>query len=168
MIDDILTLEADNQNNWYWYIDASFIAHSDIKSHAQSIFTLGKGYISGSSTNQKINLRSTTESELIAMDDKIAKVIWSKRFIKCQGFKINLNIIYQDNTSTLKLMNNRKLSSGKRTRYLNIQLFYITDLIERNECYSKYYSTEDIIADYMSKPLIGAQYKRLRKQILNN
>ena len=167
-IDDVLTLEADDHNNLYWYIDASFAVHPDMKSHTGSVFTLGKGCISGSSTKQKINSRSTTESELIAVDDKIAKVIWSQRFIECQGFKSNLNIIYQDNTSTLKLMNNGKLSSGKRTRHFDIRLFYVTDLIERNECYGKYCPTEDMIADYMSKPLVGAQYKRLKKLILNN
>ena len=65
-------------------------------------------------------------------------------------------------------MNNGKLSSGKRTRHFDIRLFYVTDLIERNECYGKYCPTEDMIADYMSKPLVGAQYKRLKKLILNN
>ena len=104
-----------------------------------------------------------TESELIAVDNKITKVIWSKRSIKYQGFKINLNIIYQDNISTLKLMNNRKLSLGKRTKHFNICLFYVTNSIEQNKYYSKYYPTEDMIVDYMSKPLVGAQYKRLRK-----
>ena len=125
-----MTLEADNHNNLYWYIDTSFTAHLGIKSYAGSVFTLGKGCISRSSTKQKINSRSTTESELTAVDDKIAKVIWSKRFIECQGFKVNLNIIYQDNTSTLKLMNNGKLSSGKRTRHFDMRLFYVNDLIE--------------------------------------
>ena len=93
------------------------------------------------------------------MDDKIAKVIWSKRFIECQGFKINLNIIYQDNTLTLKLMKNGKLSSGKRTRHFDIRLFYVTDLIERNECYCKYYLTEDMLKDYMSKPSVKKHKK---------
>ena len=95
------------------------------------------------------------------MDDKVAMIIWSKRFIECQGFKINLNIIYQDNTSTLKLMNNGKLSSGKRTRHFDIRLFNVTDLMGRNECTGKYCPTEKMIADYMSKPLVGAQNRNL-------
>ena len=73
-IDDILVLEADSYNNLYWYIDASFGTHPDMKSHTGSIFTLGKGCISGSSTKQKVNARSSTESELIGIDDKISKV----------------------------------------------------------------------------------------------
>ena len=109
--DDALTIEADDHNNSNWCTDAIFAAHPDMKSHARSIFTLGKACVSGSSTKQRTNSRSTNESELAAVDDKIAKVIWSKRLIKQQGFKINLNTACQDNASTLKLMNDRKLSS---------------------------------------------------------
>ena len=113
--DNLFTLEANSKQNLYWYIDASFAVHPDMKSHTGAIFTLGKGSIISSSTKQKVNSRSTTESELIGIDDKVSKIVWSKKFLEHQGFKVNLNIIYQDNTSTIKLMNNGKLSSGKRT-----------------------------------------------------
>ena len=165
--DDILTLEADDKQNLYWYIDASFAVHPDMKSHTGAIFTLGKGSIVSSSTKQKVNSRSTTEAELIAVDDKVSKIIWSKKFLEHQGFKVNLNIIYQDNTSTIKLMNNGKLSSGKRTRHFDICLFYINDLIGRGECIVKYCPTKEMIADYMSKPLVGKAYQINRQRILN-
>jgi hypothetical protein len=41
---------------------------------------------------------------------------------------VKLNIIYQDNTSTMKLERNGKESSGKRTRHFDIKYFYVTDL----------------------------------------
>ena len=160
-------LEADSTGTLCWYIDAAFAVHPDMKSHTGSTFTLGKGAISSSSTKQKVNSRSTTEAELIGVDDKIAKVIWTKKFIEAQDFKVKLNIIYQDNTSTIKLLNNRRLSSGKRTRHFDIRLFYATDLIGRNEVQVKYCPTEDMMADYMSKPLVGSSYKKQRQRILN-
>ena len=138
-----------------------------MKSHTGAVFTLGKGSISSSSTKKKVNSRSTTESELIGVDDKISKVIWTKKFIEAQGFEVKLNIIYQDNTSTIKLLNNGRLSSGKRTRHFDIRLFYATDLIGRNEVQVKYCPTEDMLADYMSKPLVGSSYKKQRQRILN-
>ena len=165
--DDLLTLEADSKQNLYWHVDASFAVHPDMKSHTGAIFTLGKGSIISSSTKQKVNSRSSTESELIGVDDKVSKIVWSKKFLEHQGFKVNLNIIYQDNTSTIKLMNNGKLSSGKRTRHFDIRLFYINDLIGRGECIVKYCPTEEMIADYMSKPLVGKAYQINRQRILN-
>ena len=165
--DDLLTLEADDKQNLYWYIDASFAVHPDMKSHTGAIFTLGKGSIISSSTKQKVNSRSTTEAELIAVDDKVSKIVWSKKFLEHQGFKVNLNVIYQDSTSTIKLMNNGKLSSGKCARHFNIRLFYINDLIGRGECIVKYCPTEEMIADYMSKPLVGKAYQINKHRILN-
>ena len=166
-ITDVLTLEADDIQTMIWYIDAAFAVHPDMKSHTGMIFTLGKGAIISSSTKQKVNSRSSTEAELNATDDKISKIIWMKKFIEHQGFKVKLNVIYQDNTSTMKLVNNGKASSGKRTRHFDIKLFYITDLIAKDEVSIEYCPTDKMIADYMSKPLTGSRFKEFRDLILN-
>ena len=164
---DILTLEADDTQTMVWFIDAAFAVHPDMKSHTGMLFTLGKGAVISSSVKQKTNSRSSTEAELNATDDMISKVIWMKRFIEHQGFKVNLNVVYQDNTSTMKLVNNGKISSGKRTRHFDIKLFYITDLISRDEVTVKYCPTDKMIADYMSKPVTGSKFTEFRDLILN-
>ena len=64
-------------------------------------------------------------------------------------------------------MNNGKLSSGKQTRHFDIRLFHVTDLIGRKECTVKCCPTEEMVADFMSKPVVGAKYKKFRKSILN-
>ena len=166
-INDVLTLEADNKQTLYWYIDAAFAVHPDMKSHSGLTFTLGKGAIISSSRKQKVNSRSSTEAEFNATDDMISKIIRVKKFLAEQGFKVMLNIIYQDNTSTMRLQNNGKLSSGKRTRHFDIKLFYITDLISRDEVEVRYCPTDEMIGDYMSKPLVGAKFKKFRDLIMN-
>ena len=92
--DIVLCLETDDAQNLKRYADASFGTHKDMKSHTGSIFTLSKGSIWNESTKQKVNVRSSTEAELISIDDKISKIIWMKRFIEAQGFEIDLNILY--------------------------------------------------------------------------
>ena len=87
--------------------------------------------------------------------------------IEHQDFKVKLNLIYQDNTSTMKLQKNGKLSSGKRTRHFDIKLFYITDLINRGEVDVRYCPTDEMIADYMSKPLVGTKFRIFRDLIMN-
>jgi hypothetical protein len=164
---DILTLEADDTQTMVWFIDAAFAVHPDMKSHTGMLFTLGKGAVISSSVKQKTNSRSSTEAELNATDDMISKVIWMKRFIEHQGFKVNLNVVYQDNTSTMELVNNGKVSSGKRTINFDIKLFYITDLISRDEVTVKYCPTDKMTADYMSKPVTGSKFTEFRDLILN-
>ena len=166
-IDELLTLEADDSQNLYWFIDAAFAVHSDMRSHTGAMLTLGKGAVLSDSTKQKANARSSTEAELNAIDDKISKVLWVKKFVEAQGFDIMLNIIYQDNTSTIKLSNNGSASSGKRTRHFDIKLFYVTDLIDKDEVEIEYCATGDMIADYMTKPLTGKQFVRFRDLIMN-
>jgi hypothetical protein len=166
-INDVLTLEADDTNTLTWYIDAAFAVHPDMKSHTGAMFTMGKGAIISSSSKQKVNSRSSTEAELIGVDDKISKCLWMKRFLEWQGFTVKLNIIYQDNTSSIKLEENGKESSGKRTRHFDIKYFYVTDLVGRKEVKVEYCSTEEMIADYMTKPLVGGKFKLFRDRIMN-
>jgi hypothetical protein len=46
---------------------------------------LGKGSMQSISTEQKVNSRSSTEAELISMDDVLSKVQWTKLFMQEQG-----------------------------------------------------------------------------------
>ena len=119
------------------------------------------------STIQKFNARSSTESELIGVDDRISNILWTQQFLGCQVFKVKLNIIYQDNTSTMKLQNNVKASSGKRIRNYDIKYFYVTYLIRKDKSQVIYCPTDDMLGDYMTKPLVGSKFVKFRDFIMN-
>ena len=128
--DDIPVISCDDTNSIKWHIDAAFAIHKDMKSHTGATMTLGAGMITSISTKQKVNTCSSTESELVVHDDVVSKILWSKQFIEAQGFTVNANIVYRDNTSAMKLKENGEASSGKCTRHFDIKYFYITDLIK--------------------------------------
>jgi hypothetical protein len=94
-------------------------------------------------------------------------VVWTKRFVEYQGFMVKLNVVYQDNTSSMKLEQNGKESSGKRTRHFDIKMFYVTDLVSRGEVQVKYCPTDEMIGDYMTKALVGSKFKKFRDLIMN-
>ena len=164
---DILTLELGDQQQIEWFVYAAFAVHPDMKGHTGAVSTLGKGAFSALSTKQKANSRSSTEAELIGLDDVISKILWQKRFIEKQGFTLDGNIIFRDNTSSMKLEQNGRASTSKRTRHFDIRYFYITDLIQRKECEIKYCPTKELVADYHTKPLMGAQFAKFRDKIMN-
>ena len=83
-----------------WFIDASFGVHQDYKSQTGTYMTMGAGCFYSSSKKQKVNSRSSTEAELVGVNDMIPMVLWTRLFLQGQGFEINRNIVYQDNTST--------------------------------------------------------------------
>ena len=165
--DDSLTLEADSTNIIRWHIDAAFGVHPDMRSHTGATMTLGKGAIQSASKKQKVNTRSSTEAELIGADDVISQVLWTRLFLEAQGYQVKDNIIYRDNQSAMKLEENGKASSGQRTRHLNIKYFFFTDMINRGEATAKFCPTDQMTADYMTKPTQGAKFMTFRREIMN-
>ena len=101
------------------------------------------------------------------VDDEVGKVEWVRRFVEAQGFKTMSNIIFQDNTSAMKMEINGKASSSKRTWHFDIRLFNVKDLVDREEVSIVYCPTDEMLADYMSKPNVGAKFKEMRDLIMN-
>ena len=131
-INNVLTLEANDNKNLMWFIDVALAVHADMKSHTGAIFTMIKGEIFSISTKKKVNIRSSTESDLIGVNDKIARVLWMNHFLEWQVFPVKLNIIYQDNTISINMEDNGKESLRKRTRNLD-KLFNVTVLVGLKE-----------------------------------
>jgi hypothetical protein len=107
-----LILEADDMSIIKWSVDASFAVHPDMKSHTGGSMTLGKGTIYGTSTRQKINTKSSTEAELVGVNDVLPQILWTRYFLEAQGYGVKESIVYQDNQSTILLAENGKASSG--------------------------------------------------------
>ena len=85
--------------------------------------TLGRGAIQFISSKQKMNTRSSTEAELVAVDDVIAQILWTLRFLLAQGYPVEANVLFQDNSSAMKMESNGRASAGKRSRHLDIKQF---------------------------------------------
>lgn len=102
----VLTLEADDTGLLYWHIDGAFGVHPDMRGHTGGNFSLGKGTISGASLKHKLNTRSSTEAEVVSVDQMISQVIWTRLFLEAQGYEVRNNILYQDNKSAQLLETN--------------------------------------------------------------
>jgi hypothetical protein len=167
-IDLPLMLEADNLHIIKWWVDASYAVHPDMKSHMGGVMTLGEGATYATSTRQKINTKSSTEAELVGVNDVMPQVLWTKYWMEAQGYNIDENKIGRDNQSSMLLENNGRASSSKCTRHINIRYFFITDRIKADEVKVEYCPTGEMIADYFTKPLQGSLFKRFRDMIMNN
>ena len=164
---DRLTLKADGSHNLYHYVDASFAVHPDFRSHTGAVTTLGRGAVMTGSNKQGLNTRSSTDAEHVGADERIGPAIWSKHFLEAQGYHINENEMFQDNESAVKLETNGMKSAGKRSRHLNIRLFFITDQHKQGNVSIRFCPTDHMIADYMTKPLHGAKFHQFRDMIMN-
>jgi len=150
-----------------WWVDASFAVHGDMKGHTGGVMSLGRGAIFSTSTKQKLNTRSSTECELVGVNDVMAQVLWTRYFMEAQGYEIEDNIVFQDNESAMLLERNGRASSSKRTRHINIRYFFVQDRIAAGEVSVAYCPTKDMVADFFTKPLQGSQFRKLREYIMN-
>jgi hypothetical protein len=73
----------------------------------------------------------------------------------------------EDNRSTMLLMKNGKLSSGKRTKHLDVRYFYVKDLLDRGIIKLSHCLSEKMIADVFTKPIQGRRFVQMRNIILN-
>jgi hypothetical protein len=164
---DSHTLEADGSGIIRWWIDASFAVHPDMKSHTGAAMSMGKGCVYAVSRRQRLNTTSSTEAELVGVGDVMGLVLWTRRFLKAQGYTVSDNIVYQDNQSAMLLENNGRMSSSKRTRHIDIRYFFVTDNIKKGNMRVEYCPTDDMLADFFTKPLQGTKYRQFRAMILN-
>ena len=72
-----LCLTIDNLTFSKWFIDASHAVHWDCKGQTGAGMTLGEGAVISMSKKQKINTRSSTETELVAADDFMPVILWT-------------------------------------------------------------------------------------------
>jgi hypothetical protein len=103
---------------------------------------LGKGAMQSIARKQKMNVRSSTEGELVAVDNAATMILWTKLFLEAQGYEVEKNIVYQDNKSAILLETNGKKSSGKKTRALKIRYFFITDQVEKGNAQIEHCGTD--------------------------
>ncbi len=92
-----LVLGADNDGLLMWYVDASFAVHPNMRGHTGGGLTLGRGFPISASTKQKLNTRSSTESELVGVNDMMPIILWTRYFLLAQGYGIIENLLLQDN-----------------------------------------------------------------------
>ena len=118
-----LTLSADSLHVIKWYVDASLAVHPDFKSHTGGGMTMGVGFPITMSRKQKLNTKSSCEAELVGTDDISTLVLWTMLFMEAQGYEIEQNVLFEDNKSTILMVNNGKRSSGRNTRAFNIRYF---------------------------------------------
>jgi len=147
-------------------IDASHGVHHDFKGHTGCTISIGGGTVFASSSKQKLNSKSSFESELIGLSDRLPQVIWTRYWLQSQGYKVNPAKVYQDNMSTIAVIKKGK-STSMNSRHVNIRYFFAKDRVDNKEIEIEYKKTDEMVADILTKPLQGKKFLELRKTLMN-
>jgi hypothetical protein len=94
--------------------------------------------------------RDSTEAELIGLSDKIHEVEWCYEFLEDLGIHLKSSIVYQDNTSTLELIEGTS-NNKYRSKHLRARRASLHEKFELGEVKYTYCPTELMVADANTK-----------------
>ena len=107
----------------FTWIDAAYAVHANMRGHTGGAMSMGYGIIHGKSSKQKINTKSSTESELVGVSEYIPYNLWLTMFLSEQGYEMINNTVYQDNQSAIQMEKNGRNSCTGNSRYINVPIF---------------------------------------------
>ena len=139
--------------------------HDDMRGHAGGATSFGTGIIDQKSSKQKMNTRSSTETEHVGTSEYLPKPVFFELFMGAQGYKPH-TILAKDNESEIRMLVNGKASCTSNSNHVAIKYFWCTDRIKKGNISVHHCPTDKMVADYMSKPLQGKLFITFRNVIM--
>ena len=147
-------------------VDANYSRDIDTRrSTSGFIFMLAGAPVSWQSRAQATVALSSTEAEYIAFAGAAQEAVWLLQVLREFKFGMVSPIIYEDNQSTIKLVENPVFH--KRSKHVDIKYHFVRELVENNTLAIQYVPTSDNIADIFTKPLVFSVFTRLRSAFLS-
>ena len=128
--------------------------------------SMGTGAIHQRSTKQKLNVKSSTEAEIVGSSEYVPYNVWMRNFLEAQGYNLEENTLFQDNQSAFRIQINGRRSCTGNSRYIHIRHFFVKDIVDKKKIQILYCPTEKILADFFTKPLQGELFRVFRNIIM--
>jgi len=138
------------------YCDADYAGDVDTRrSTSGYVFTMAGGAISWASRRQATVAASTTEAEYIAAATAVKEALWLRQLAADLHERTTTITIKADNQSAIKLLKNPV--SSMRSKHIDVAYHFARERVARKEVTFHYISTEQMIADVLTKPVNAAK-----------
>ena len=137
---------------------------SDRKSTSRCCFVLGSAIVSWFSQKQKSVALSSSEAEYMAASQASCEAIWlRKMLVGLFGQELRPTMIFCDNQSCIKLMENPVFHD--RSKHIEIRYHFIRDCVQWGAVKLEYISTEEQVADILTKSLPRGKHVYFRDKM---
>jgi hypothetical protein len=146
------------------YADADFAGDVDTRRSVSAfVFTVGSTAVGWQSQRQRTVATSTTEAEYISLFYAVLEAVWLQRLLLELNQPIYVIPMMEDNQAALHLAKNTEFH--KRTKHIDIKYHYTREVLERGLITLTYFNTKKMIADGLTKPLLGTGHRRMLQQL---
>jgi hypothetical protein len=146
------------------YYDTDYAGDTtDRQSVSGHLYLLLGGPVTWNSIKQRCISLSTTEAEYIALSEASKQGQWLRALIReidrSQYLESHLEVPILSNNEGYIALAKDPIAHG-RTKHIEVRYYYIRDLIAYSKATVVYCSTENMLADVLTKPLPLAAFKR--------
>lgn len=158
--DYVLVFKTEIKNNLHAYSDADYASEIDKRRSCSGfIVKFAGGAINWHSKRQEIVAVSSTEAEYIALSTTAKEMLYLNQFIaELTNVNMQPTTIHVDNTSSINLAKNATYHD--RTKHIDVRYHHLRDNIEKKKIAIEFVSTNENIADALTKSLNGPKTKQ--------
>ena len=111
------------------------------------------------SVKQKMQTLSSTESELLALQEASTYVVWMRYLMQELGYPITgPTVVTQDNQSATTIA--EQGGNFQRTKHIVGRFNYLAERIRLKDLVIRYLASQHMPADFLTKPLSGTDLRR--------
>ena len=112
---------------------------------------------------QRMNAKSSTNAEIIALCDAVEELIYIKNLLDELNIKIE-PVLQVDNQPAIDTMKNQKLVKGNK--HIMLRYYFVKDYVKKGIVKLKYVPSEENLADIMTKPMKKTIFRILRDRLM--
>jgi hypothetical protein len=153
----------------YVYVDAAYAVHHDGRSQTGCSFHIGRHsapfYVKAGKQSECVSIGSM-EAEYVALSQAARKLLEFRYLLEDIGFpQLSPTVIYEDNMSAINLAIAPHIT--RKSRHIHTRHHFIRDLIQQKLAVVRHLATEDMLADFFTKPYGPKQFRATRTQLFN-
>ena len=132
------------------------------------LFFLGGCLIHWASSKTSRIVSSSTEAEVHGLIHLGKENIWEREFHKVLGFfpELGPTLVYQDNKAAISLSTGG--TCHKRSKHFGLEFDMFREYVALGEIKISYLSTEELVADLLTKPLATRKFIGFRDQMMGD
>jgi hypothetical protein len=153
----------------YVYVDASYAVHHDGRSQTGCSFHIGRYsapfYVKAGKQTECVSIGSM-EAEYVALSQAARKLLEFRYLMEDIGFpQSDPTVIYEDNMSAINLAVAPHIT--RKSRHIHTRHHFIRDLIAQKLAVVKHLATEEMLADFYTKPYGPKRFRAVRDRMFN-